>query len=318
MNPADVDVWRVVNDLFVKILSSGETLKVAAHFSWEPSGVEQLVFADGTVWNRATIELLAWFRGTAAAETITGTSVPDTIDGRGGDDILRGKEGSDTYIYGVGSGNDTIEEDGTGSEVDKLKLVGLNPADVDLWRVGNDLFVKILSSGETIKVAAHFSWEPSGVEQLVFADGTVWDRATIESLAWFRGTAAAETINGTDGPNTIDGRGGDDTLRGKEGSDTYIYGVGSGNDIDRGRRLRRGRRQGQADRAEPGGRRVGALRLRPVREDPVERRDPQGRRRTSPGSRAASSSSCSPTAPSGIAPRSRRSPGSAAPRAPTS
>ncbi|MEA2879899.1 MAG: hypothetical protein QOF14_5095, partial [Hyphomicrobiales bacterium] len=231
LNPADVDVWRVVNDLFVKILSSGETLKVAAHFSWEPSGVEQLVFADGTVWNRATIESLAWFRGTAAAETITATDGPNTIDGRGGDDTLLGKSGSDTYIFGAGSGNDIIQEDGSSSDVDKLKLTGLNPADIDLWRVGNDLFVKILSSGETVKVAAHFSWEPSGIEQLVFADGTIWDRATIESLAWFRGTAAAETITATDGPNTIDGRGGDDTLLGKSGSDTYIFGVGSGNDI---------------------------------------------------------------------------------------
>ena len=230
LNPADVDVWRVLNDLFVKIVSTGEILKIAAHFSWEPSGVEQLVFADGTVWNRATIETLAWWRGTEGVDTITASSGPDTLDGRGGDDILRGKEGSDTYIYGAGSGNDTIEEAGTGSDVDKVKLVGLNSADVDVWRVVNDLFVKILSTGETLKVAAHFSWEPSGVEQLVFADGTVWDRATIESLAWFRGTGGVDTIDGTDGPNTIDGRGGDDLLRGKEASDTYIYGVGSGND----------------------------------------------------------------------------------------
>jgi Ca2+-binding RTX toxin-like protein len=230
LNPADVELTRTGPDLFLKILSSGETLKVTGHFNWTISGIEQLIFADGTTWDLNQIFNAAWIRGTSAAETLTGSSGPDTLDGRGGDDILRGGDASDTYIFGIGSGNDTIEENGSGNDIDKVKLVGLNPADIELTRTGVDLFVKILSSGETLKVAGHFNWTISGVEQLIFADGTTWDVNQILNAAWIRGTNAAETLVGSNGIDTIDGRGGDDILQGRDASDTYIFGVGSGND----------------------------------------------------------------------------------------
>ena len=61
-----------------------------------------------------------------------------------------------------------------------------------LTRSGNDLFVKIVSSGETVKVEGQFSG--NGVEQVKFADNTVWDRAQILDASWIRGTSSAETL----------------------------------------------------------------------------------------------------------------------------
>jgi Ca2+-binding RTX toxin-like protein len=230
LNPSDILLARTGDDLFVTINSSGETLKVLNHFTGVSYGIEQLVFADGTTWDRATIQTQAWLRGTSGAETIQGTGADETLDGLGGADLLKGDWGSDTYIYRVGSGNDTIQESGLSGDVDKVKLIGLNTADVTLGRTGDDLFVTVISSGEVLKVASHFTSNGYGIEQLVFADGTTWDRSTIQAQAWLRGTSGAETIQGTSANETVDGLGGDDILKGDWGSDTYIYRVGSGND----------------------------------------------------------------------------------------
>jgi Ca2+-binding RTX toxin-like protein len=226
LNSADVEFSRSGSDLAITIVSSGETLKVDSQFSG--GGIEQVAFADGTVWDRNQILAASWIRGTSAGETINGTSSADTIDGRGGADLIYGGGGGDTYIYGVGSGNDKIVDYSYDTGTDIAKLNGLNSADVEFSRSGSDLTITILSSGETLKIDSQFSG--GGIEQVAFADGTVWDRTQILAASWIRGTNAAETINGSTADDVIDGKGGDDLIYGGGGSDSYVYGVGSGND----------------------------------------------------------------------------------------
>jgi Ca2+-binding RTX toxin-like protein len=226
LNSTDVLFNRSGNHLFVKIISSGEQVKIEEQFSG--GGVEQVKFADGTTWDRTQILDASWVRGTSAGETINGTSAADKIDGGGGNDTLVGADGGDTYLYGLGSGNDTIQDWSFYTGTDTLQLSGLNGADVEFSRSGNHLFVTIVSSGEQVKVEEHFSG--NGIEQVKFADGTTWDRTQILDASWIRGTSAGETINGSSDADKIDGAGGDDTLVGANGGDTYLYGAGSGND----------------------------------------------------------------------------------------
>jgi Ca2+-binding RTX toxin-like protein len=226
LNIGDVTFARIGDDLFVKITSSGEQVKVEGQF--DAGGVEQVKFADGTTWDRAQIQDASWFQGTSAAETLQGTGAADRFDGGGGNDTLVGGDGGDTYLYGVGSGDDTIRDYSFHSGTDTLQLSGLNSADVSLTRSGNDLFVKIISSGEQVKVENQF--DGGGVEQVKFADGTIWDRAQILDASWVRGTSAAETLQGTGDADKLDGGGGNETLVGGDSGDTYLYGVGSGDD----------------------------------------------------------------------------------------
>jgi Ca2+-binding RTX toxin-like protein len=228
LNASDVEFRRWGNDVFVKILSTGEELKVENQFN-NSGGIEQVNFADGSTLDRAQIASAAWYRGSANGESINGSSLDDTFDGKGGNDTLSGYVGSDTYIYGVGSGDDTIAESGADAGTDVLKLIGLNASDVEFRRWGNDAFVKILATGEEIKVQNQFN-NSGGIEQVSFADGSTMDRAQIASAAWYRGSANGEGINGSSLDDTFDGKGGNDSLSGYVGSDTYIYGVGSGND----------------------------------------------------------------------------------------
>jgi Ca2+-binding RTX toxin-like protein len=230
LDPADVTLSRNGQDLAVRINSSGETITVVGHFYGTGDGIEQIAFENGTIWNRAAIQSEAWIRGTSGNDTLNGTFDPDTLDGGPGNDTLNGGGNSDTYIFGIGSGSDTISGESDSSATDTIKLVGLNPADVTLSRVVQDLAVTINSTGEKITVVGHFYGTGDGIEQIAFENGTVWNRATIQSEAWIRGTSGNDTLNGTFDPDTLDGGAGNDALNGGAGGDTYIFGVGSGID----------------------------------------------------------------------------------------
>jgi len=228
LNPSDLTFLRSGNDLRIKVNASGETLKVDNQFNGT-NGIEQVVFANGATWDRAAVLAAAWIVGTSAGETIYGSANAETIDGLAGNDNLRGAGSGDTYIYQVGSGNDLISEFSNDTGDDRIKLLGLNAADVEFSRSGNHLYIKINATGETLTVEHQFNGA-NGIEQVIFAGGAVWNRSQIAEAAWVRGTAAVETIYGTVDAETFDGRGGNDNLRGGAGSDTYLFGVGSGSD----------------------------------------------------------------------------------------
>ena len=233
LNPGDVELRRSGDQLYIKDLTTGQEIWVEIQFhSSTAYAVENIQFADGTIWNLARIQQEAWYRGTAAAETIDGSAAADTLVGKQGDDLLRGGQGNDTYVYASGDGNDHIVDyNGGVADNDTLKLVDLNPGDVELRRSGDQLYIKDLTTGREIWIEIQFySSGAYAVENIQFADGTIWNLARIQQEAWYRGTAAAETIDGSAAADTIVGKGGDDFLRGSQGNDTYVYASGDGND----------------------------------------------------------------------------------------
>jgi Ca2+-binding RTX toxin-like protein len=230
LNAADVEFTRSGTDLFVKILASGETLKIQDQF-YQDYGIEQIAFADNTVWDRSQIAAASWVRGTAGDDTISVSNSDENIDGGAGNDTLSGRGGSDTYLFGVGSGNDTIGEAWFDDGTDVVKLKDLLPGDVQFNQDGTDLVIQILSSGEQVRISAQFDGSASyGIEQVAFADNTTWDRSQIAAASWMIGTSGDDVIGGTGGDDKFDGGPGNDTLSGRTGSDTYLFGVGSGND----------------------------------------------------------------------------------------
>jgi Haemolysin-type calcium binding protein related domain len=62
------------------------------------------------------------------------------------------------------------------------KLVGLNPSDVEFSCSGNDVLIRGKSSAEVLKLTNQFNGT-NGLEQVLFADGTTWDRTRIASAA---------------------------------------------------------------------------------------------------------------------------------------
>jgi serralysin len=144
--------------------------------------------------------------GTGDSEFLPGTDGADTIAGGAGTDILYGGLGSDTYVYLKDDGFDSIIDFAGAEDVDTLQLADLNPDDVTVTGDGADLMIHnqsraaINDNGEaytTLFVVGQFEGDGSGVEQIQFADGTIWDRDTIASHAIHAPTGADVVFGGS-------------------------------------------------------------------------------------------------------------------------
>lgn len=94
-------------ELQIDIGSSNDQILVPLHFSSENNRIEQLQFADGTIWDLAGG---LTFTGEPSNDELLGTTQDDVLIGAGGDDVLRGLQGNDQYRFNLGDGKDTIDE----------------------------------------------------------------------------------------------------------------------------------------------------------------------------------------------------------------
>jgi Ca2+-binding RTX toxin-like protein len=131
-----------------------------------------------------SIEVL---RGSVHGDTLHGDAGQTTFDGGLGNDRLSGRAGSDIYLFGFGSGEDTIIEAGDAAGTDRVTMASdVLPKDVSVTRVGEDLVIE-LERGSTIlvdrlTVKDHFLSREAGIEEIAFANGVVWDRTRIEAI----------------------------------------------------------------------------------------------------------------------------------------
>ena len=245
-----VNGWQVSDDLKITIRDSGETLTVKNHFNESNRyAVEEIAFADSTVWNTEAIKSqtllggasddeLRGFNGRddlivggSGSDKLYGLSGNDVLEGGdghdelyGGDgndvlaggvgnDILEGGAGSDTYHFGLGGGQDVIT-DGYTAGTDAVELAsGVTPADVTVrWTVQGDMTVRLPDGSRlTVRGQADASSNERGIEQLRFVDSTVWNRTDLASRA----------LAGSPGDDDIVGGYQDDTLEGGVGDDRF-------------------------------------------------------------------------------------------------
>ena len=170
--------------------------------------------------------------GLGGNDTLFGNAGDDTLDGGTGNDRLLGGRGSDTYRFGQGYGFDVIDNSGgAGSDVDTLRLTNLNANQIRLTRIGNDLVLSVLATGETITVSQCFLDADHAIDRIQFADGSIWGVSEALANLYYPPvvpTNGADVINGNPTNDTLQGLGGNDTLYGNGGNDTLDG--GSGND----------------------------------------------------------------------------------------
>ena len=152
--------------------------------------------------------------GTTASDVLTGLSGNDTLTGLAGDDFLIGSAGNDTfdggagnegldgglgndiYLFGRGDGQDQILEapDTTVGAVNVLRFkAGVLASELTLTQVGANLQIWINGTTDMIQANSFFyGASPNGgdpgsshnpLQRIEFADGTVWNLATIQALA---------------------------------------------------------------------------------------------------------------------------------------
>ncbi|EJN19086.1 VCBS repeat-containing protein, partial [Pseudomonas sp. GM78] len=170
--------------------------------------------------------------GLGGNDTLFGNAGDDTLDGGTGNDRLLGGRGSDTYRFGQGYGFDVIDNSGgANSDVDILRLTNLNANQIRLTRIGNDLVLSVLATGETITVSQCFLDADHAIDRIQFADGSTWGVSEALANLYYPPvvpTNGADVINGNPTDDTLQGLGGNDTLYGNGGNDTLDG--GSGND----------------------------------------------------------------------------------------
>ncbi len=252
LSRAQVQVRRSGNDLQLIITATGETLTVLSQFGAAPR-VDELRFADA-VLDAAAISaaLLSATSGDDAifggpgADALDGLGGNDSIDGQGGNDTLRGGPGNDlltggsgddTFRFLAGDGNDLINAyDTRAGKQDVIELgAGITPTGVTVSRLSSydyDDLLLTLPGGDSLRVRNFFVGDgdgPAAVQQVRFADGTVWTPALLRARVLLGG-AGNDDLRGFSGDDELRGGAGNDTLAGGAGSDTYRYARGDGDD----------------------------------------------------------------------------------------
>lgn len=273
--PSDISVVQTDNgnDLVIKINGTTDQITLDQAVSTNTYRIEQVRFANGTVWSFSDLVARATaatsgddvFVGTSAAELLAGGAGNDSLSGAGGDDILiggtgndtlSGGSGADTYRFELGDGQDVISDSAASNgflatDVDTVEFgIGINPADVTITQAGsgNDLILRINGTTDQITLNQSVNTNTYRIEQVRFADGTVWTAAQMLTMATaptaandtfygsynddtLSGGAGNDTLNGLNGQDTLVGGAGNDTLSGGSGADTYHFDLGDGQDI---------------------------------------------------------------------------------------
>ncbi|WP_172955071.1 calcium-binding protein [Sterolibacterium denitrificans] len=223
VTPADVTVrWTMQGDMAIT-LSDGSRLTVrgqTATWSLE-RGIEQLRFADGTVWDRTALSARA-LAATDGDDVIVGSYEDDTLDGGAGNDHFQNLGGDDTYLFGVGDGQDVIEP--TYGRV--LFKPGIGQNDVNFTRDGKDLIATVATSGDAVRIKAWFnnySWQR--IDRFDFDNGASLDESDV--FAKLGVSEDQEVLYGSPGDDVLIGTEKDSTLHGREGNDTLVGGAGS-------------------------------------------------------------------------------------------
>ena len=156
-----------------------DTAKSSVTYSLvDRTGIENLVLTGTSATDAIGNPLNNKLSGNAAANRLDGGAGNDTLDGAAGDDI---------YVFGRGYGADTIASlDSALGKVDTLQLLtGVAPTELALSREGDDLVLSIRGTSDSMRVRDHFdrdSASGSQIDRIRFANGVVWDVATIQSL----------------------------------------------------------------------------------------------------------------------------------------
>jgi Ca2+-binding RTX toxin-like protein len=168
--------------------------------------------------------------GNARNNLLRGNDADNVLDGGAGADSLQGGGGADTYLFGRGSGQDSLDDFSAHGEIDTIQFaLDVAPSEVEVYRRDDSLVLVISGTTDELTIQSFFDSPGFDQKQLRFVDGTVWNdselrgRAVQVGVGTIVGTTGSDTLTGGVGYDTLIGGTGDDVLSGGFGSDT-LYG----------------------------------------------------------------------------------------------
>src|SRR5262249_18523276 len=259
VSPDQVSRVRNGDDLVLQVGGTGDTLEINGWFTDPASQVEQVSFADGTVWDTATTETLRvlgddgdnflqgypfspqLMEGFGGNDFLFAGSGNDTLDGGTGNDWMQGGEGDDVYIYDRHSGVDWIYDQADASGGNRVEFTGgITPDELQLsydYINPGSLVIRFATSTQDELHLAGFDntnvLGPRAVETFAFEDGTVLSYEDLVSRGFdvhATGVISQDFVQGTSVNDRMFGSNQGDTLDALEGNDT-LYGGGGGDTL---------------------------------------------------------------------------------------
>ena len=175
--------------------------------------------------------------GGDGSDQLNGGTGDDILVGGTGDDVLIGGQGNDTYRLDLAWGQDTIQyESKNQTDIDTIEFININPDDLIVRKVGQDMVIIHRITGDQLIVESQFSdyLSNKSINKVRFDDQTEWDEAALNIQA-VKGTELDDIIEGTTDHDVIHAGDGDDIVYGRsvysETPETqyFVYG-GAGND----------------------------------------------------------------------------------------
>lgn len=195
--------------------------------------------------------------GGAGDDQLTGGAGNDILQGGAGSDFLSGGAGADTYVFSIGWGADVINDltlmpDSSGrvSILDDYAIdtvyfdSSITVGQISVLKIGTDLQITSTTQ-DVLLIKDYFAYNPDYrlIENISFANGTVWDYDFVVRLAsrlvgtegddYLQADYSPSQIFGLGGNDTIYGNSFDDQLSGGDGNDT-IYGGEGADTLDGG------------------------------------------------------------------------------------
>lgn len=189
---------------------NGDRITLERFFT-DPGAIQEVHFDDGTTWTVADLyaqqmvgnDSDQYQYGTAQADQIQGLGGNDLVYGRGGadvldggdgddvldggagNDVLNGGDGNDMFVFSAGSGQDrVISQDPDGIYWDVVQLgEGITSDQIGLSRDGRDVVLSLTGTDDSLTLVDFLpeiegDW-PTAIDEVWFADGTVWDAYSI-------------------------------------------------------------------------------------------------------------------------------------------
>ncbi len=259
LNADDIIVQRKNNDLVIRVLDGSRILIEDAFDNsgtFTQNAIETFKFSNGEIWDNTRIlsELRShvtidgtdqndsltgyaddeYIKGGHGTDIINGGFGDDILDGGFGDDRLSGEMGEDTYLFSIGSGNDTIDN-GTfdNNNFGNSDIIQFNESitieNVIFSRFDDNLIIKIKERRDSLTVSNFFLRDATSehvVETFRFHDGTEWNVDDVKAKVLIP-TEYNNSIYGYEGHNEIYGLAGNDILTGHDGADKLFGGAGN-------------------------------------------------------------------------------------------
>lgn len=253
---SEVTLQRNGDDLIVKVDGSSDQVTVTDQFFENNLGpdtifridtqIEAIAFSDGEVWDEQRIreELLT---ATDGDDTLTGFFAADRLDGGLGNDLLLGGDDADTYVFGLGYGQDEIYDEMTSIFFKDPDIVafgsGIAQGDLIFSRggvEGDDLIIDVAGTTDRLTIRDQFFAGNLGqdgtfaidnrIEEFHFADGSQLSDQQVRDIL-LTGGAGDDTLVGFFAQDTLDGGAGNDRLEGGDDADSYVFDLGYGSDV---------------------------------------------------------------------------------------